>query len=108
MPKAAIMPPHLGLGAGLHRRGRLGLPLGQAGGDHPRARPARAAHHLERLVELAALGQLQGPQRGAPVGLAPPEGEALHHHGEGHDRAGEQRDHDGTTLGERLDERTDL
>jgi len=134
MPKAAIMPvtvpssprkrrerddrvehrqvgaqsAHLGLGGRFHGGRGRSLPLAQARRDHARGRGVRAAHDLERLVQLAALGELERVLGGADVALPPPEAEALDHHGQGHHRADHQRDHHGPALGERLDQRADV
>ena len=64
--RIAAQPAHLGLRGRFHGRGGRGLPLGQARRDHARGRGAGAAGDLERLVQLAALGQLERALGGAP------------------------------------------
>src|SRR4029434_10020044 len=106
--QVASQPAHLGLRRRFHRDRGGDLSLGQARGDHAGGHPARVAGDLERLVELAALRQLQGPLGRALVTLTTPESEPLNHDRERHDRAAEQGDHHGPAPGERLNERSDL
>src|SRR5258705_188949 len=87
---------------------RRALSLGEPGGDHARVRGAGAAGDLERLVQLAALGQLERALGGAHVALSPPEAEPLDHHGQGHHGTEHQGNHHGPALGEHLDQRADV